>query len=301
MTDAAPPPLPPAVADAVRVAVAGADPARATLLGQGWNATAWRLPAAAGDLVLRVPRLDWAAGEIERQACLMPRLRARGFPVVEDARVLRDEAGAVLAGVHRYAAGEAAHARGRAERIALARQLGAFLSRLHALPVAEYRACGAVEHAPWPGRFGALVARLSSRLPERSRAWVDDTARRLRSAMRTAPLPAPLHDDLQPAHLLLDDTGTLVAVLDWSGPQIGEPAIDFRRLVQFFGAEFAELTLEHYDAAVDPHFRERMRLYAALGPLITIEAGIDRELPHWTVYGRRQIAAHAAAATRVRA
>lgn len=298
MTEPSTPTLPRAVMRALRAERRGAQPAQAELLGQGWNATAWRVPAPDGDLVVRVPRLDWAAGEIERQACLMPRLRALGLPVVDGSCVLRDDASAVLAGVHHYVAGDPARARGRAQRESLARQVGAFLARLHALPLDEYRARGAAERELWPGRFGVLVARLRDGLPEGSRTWVDDSARHLRGAMRTAPLRVPLHDDLQPAHLLLDDAGALVAVLDWSGPQIGDPALDFRRLVQFFGTDFAELTLRNYGGPVDAQFRERMHLYAALGPLMTIEAGIDRGLPYWETYGRRQIAARAAAAAR---
>lgn len=290
--------LPAKVGAALRAKHDGAVPARAALLGQGWNASAWRVPAEGGDLVVRVPRLAWAAGEIERQSCLMPRLYARGFPVVAGACVLRDADGAVLAGVHEYAEGEPAHPRGATARDTLARQVAALLSRLHALPPEHYHACDAVERPPWPGRFGDLVARLRGQLPARSRAWVDGVARRLRDAAATAPPPVPLHDDLQPAHLLLDERGTLVAVLDWSGPQIGDPALDFRRLVQFFGAPFAELTLGYYDGRVDAHFAERMHRYAALGPLMTIEAGTDRGLPYWERYGRRQIAARAAASTR---
>ncbi len=236
--------------------------------------------------------------EIERQACLMPRLRARGLPVVDGSAVVRDDAGRVLAGVHRYVDGEPAGARGRAARATLAVQVAAFLSRLHALPLDDYRACGAEEEAPWPGFVGATVAPTRDLLPPRSRAWADAAAGRLRRALRTAPPPVPLHDDLQPAHLLVDGDGSLMAVLDWSGPRIGDPALDFRRLVQEWDGPFAEDALAHYGGRVDQGFRERMRIYASLQALMTLRIGVERELPRWTAYARRQVAAMAAAETR---
>jgi len=288
----------PRVAAAVRRHRRGADPRRAVLLGEGWNATASRVPAPAGDLVVRVPRLAWAAGEMERHACLMPRLRALGLPVVANAAVLGDGRGGVIAGVHRYLGGTPARPHGRDARERLAREVRGFLTRLHAVPLADYRAYGAVELGAWPGRFGAVAERTRALLPARSRAWVDGTVARLRRTLSDAPPAVPLHDDLQPAHLLLDARGALGGVLDWSGPQIGDPAIDFRRLVQFFGAPFAERALAHYGGRVDAHFRERMRVDAALGALITLEAGIERGLPRWEAYARRQVAALAAAATR---
>jgi aminoglycoside phosphotransferase (APT) family kinase protein len=290
--------LDPALARRLAEALPGAELERAQLLGEGWNATAWRVRAAGGAWVVRVPKLEWAQGEIERQSCLMPGLRALGLPVVDDTRVLRDDSGAVAAGLHRYVEGEPARPRGRRERVALARQIGEFLTRLHSTPLEVYQGCGADDATSWWSQVLERAGPYLDLLGPRSRAWVEATIAELEEARCSTPRSVALHDDLQPAHLLLDANGRLTAVLDFSGPRIGDPALDFRRLVQFYDAPFADLAIEHYRGEVDRRFRDRVRLYAALQSLITLHVGVERDEARWVRYARRQIAAQAAAATR---
>ena len=84
-------------------------------------------------------------------------------------------------------------------------------------------------------------------------------------------------------------------MLDFSGPQVTDPALDFGRLVQWWGIEFADHVLKRYERRVDDDFRDRVVPYARLEPLRTIEAGVLRELPEWIAWGRRRLAAYAAA------
>jgi aminoglycoside phosphotransferase (APT) family kinase protein len=107
-----------------------------------------------------------------------------------------------------------------------------------------------------------------------------------------------VHGDLSPEHVLCDDAGRAVGVLDFSGPQVSDAALDFGRLVQHWGVRFATTVLERYDRPTDDEFSERMLAYARLEPLRTIEAGVLRELPLWVVWGQRHLAAAAAARSR---
>jgi aminoglycoside phosphotransferase (APT) family kinase protein len=289
-----------ALRDALREALPHANLEAVTVLGEGWNATAWRLPHPGGDWVARVPKLEWAAAETERQSCLYPRLREHGLPFPAETRVLWGPDGSLAAGLHRYAPGapvDAARNVG-ARRARLAEDIAAFLTRLHRVPASEALACGAAEFDAWHDHYRRLVARALDSPSPRSRAWLDTVAGRLAKAARPATARVVVHGDLSPFHLLLDDRGRLVTVLDMAGPFITDPAYDFSRLVQHFGVPFAELVLRHYGCEVDGSFRERMVLYDALRPTFLIDVGRERGLPDAVARGHRQIAARAAAATR---
>ena len=132
-TEPQPGKLEPAVARAVRRALPGADPARAVVVGRGFDVVAWRVPASDGDWTLRVPRLDDARPTIAAQHCLGQRLAAAGLPVPRDPTLLRDASGEVIAGLYRYADGHRAEGSGRSQRSRLARELARLLSQLHAL------------------------------------------------------------------------------------------------------------------------------------------------------------------------
>ncbi len=128
----------------------------------------------------------------------------------------------------------------------------------------------------------------------KSAALVQDLGAELAPAVQTAPDPVFVHADLAPWHLLLDADGRIAAVLDFLGPVITDPAIDFGRLVQHWGAAFAEAVLDGYICEVDANFRKRMALYALLEPLKTVQAGLARGEPKWVDWGRRRLAAQAA-------
>ncbi len=50
--------------------------------------------------------------------------------------------------------------------------------------------------------------------------------------------PAVIHSDLKPAHVLVDSSGHLSAVLDWGDTCLGDPDFDFACIQIFFGSEF---------------------------------------------------------------
>jgi aminoglycoside phosphotransferase (APT) family kinase protein len=265
------------------------------LLGEGWNAVAWRLPAPDGHWVVRVPKLEYARDEIERQTCLAPKLDAAGIPCPRDWRLLRDADGSTAAGLYRYVDGSPAPRSGPRRLRALAPRIADLLNRLHRLPHELALACGGGLSPAWPGLYSGLIAGLSPSLGPKSAAWVRNMGAELAAASQTAPAPVFVHADLAPWHLLLDSEGDLVAVLDFPGPVLTDPAIDFGRLVQHWGIDFAEAVLASYSGDIDANFSKRMMLYARLEPLKTIQAGLTRGQQGWVDWGRRRVAAAAAA------
>jgi aminoglycoside phosphotransferase (APT) family kinase protein len=283
---------------AIGASFPGARPGEATLLGSGWNADAWRIPAPGGDLVVRVPRREWARGEMERQTCLAPKLAAHGIPVPADWALLRDTSGAVVGGVYRYVAGEQAPAHGHVRR-RLIRPMTGLLERIHAFPIDEAVACGAEVLDPWEDRWRPTIAAHAPGLPPKTRAWVEEAGERLHAALAYAGEPVLVHGDLQPAHVLLLPDLSVAAVLDFSGPTVSDRAIDFGRLAQFWDRHFAARVRLAYGLPKGKSYREivafweRKNLYAQLEPLRTIAVEAELGTNVWTGWARRKLTANA--------
>lgn len=276
-----------------------ADLANMEILGEGWNATAWRVHGNSITWVVRVPKLDWAAGEIERQTRLGPHLSQLGFPVPRGWRLFRDRNGSIIAGAYLHIDGDPAPRRGKHPLDVLAGEVASFLSRLHNLPTDfALNECEALDLDPWVGRYRGLIAKYGPMTGPQTQSWLSRVAARLERGSSSAPRNVLVHGDLAPEHVLRDPSGHVVGVLDFSGPQVTDPALDFGRLVQHWGVQFADSVLRRYERPVDDGFEERMVAYAKLEPLRTIEAGVLRGLPRWVKWGKRRLAAAAAAERR---
>lgn len=293
------PTLPDDVRDVALRELPDLDLASAHVLGEGWNAIAWSVRALSTRWVIRVPKLDWAAGEIERQTHLGRHLSELGMPVPHGWRLFRNSNGAIIAGAYVYVSGELAPTRGKRQRDILAGEIANFLTRLHNLPTdVPLRECQALDLDPWSGRYRDLIAKYRSMNGPQTQSWLARTGARLERAMRVAPRHVLVHGDLAPEHVLCDAAGNVTGILDFSGPQVTDPALDFGRLIQRWGAPFADSTLRRYERPIDADFHERMDAYAKLEPLRAIEAGVLRELPDWIRWGQRRLAAAAGAERR---
>lgn len=260
--------------------------------------TAWRLPTDDGDWVVRVPRLVEARVVVEAQHCLGLRLEAHGLPVPLDSRLLRDADGELVAGLYRFADGRRGDVSGRTDRRRLAHTLGEFLSRLHALDPRIAIECGAKPYEPWGDVYEPMIGRCGPVLPPRSRAWIEAVGQRLRAASRALPPLVLVHADLKPEHVLLDASDDLLAVLDFEGARVTDPATDFARLHQHWGGGFAAQALERYSRVIDEGFALRARCYADLDPLELLDVSMRRGSDEWIRVARRTLAARAAAETR---
>ena len=154
---------------------------------------------------------------------------------------------------------------------ATARDIGAALATVHAVPADAARAAGVREVASddvakheW-FRHGVEVALgLRGHYPA-----VDGAIDWVESAVPSIPqYMGPLrftHSDLGPDHLLVDrDTGALTGIIDWTDATLGDPARDFVALVAWQGWEFTERALAAYSIPLDPSFRERLGFVAQL-------------------------------------
>lgn len=156
------------------------------------------------------------------------------------------------------------------ELLTIARQMGAFLSVLHALPIDPARELGMDEMDPtdfWdymetnPGAYPWVRRTLWPVLEPEERAWIEQLFERFIAQVRQTPLPLVVrHGDMFPYHIIVNsDSHELVGVIDFSW-RIADPAGDFKAF-EYYGPAFVEEVYAHYHGAVDPGFDSRRLFY----------------------------------------
>lgn len=288
------------VVAALRAEVPNVDVTQASVAGTGWDVIAWRVPAPDGDWLVRVPRLPEARATIEGQYRLAKSLAATGIPIPREPRLLRGPDGEIIAGLYRYVDGEVARVSGRAARQRLAASIAEFLSALHTLDPGIGVKSGATPYIPWDEAFQPMIERCSPLVGQATERWVRGIGRRLAQASRTMPALTLVHADLKPAHVLMASDGRLLAVLDFEGARVSDPALDFSRLIQNWDRAFALMVLRQYRCTVDEGFMVRAQCYRDFDALESIDIAVRRGWMEWLPRARRDLAARAAASTRRR-
>lgn len=297
------PALPAPVIDAMRALDAASRPERATRLGEGYGAVAYRVPAPSGDWAVRLPkpRSHWAPADLEREARLLPLIERQPFEVAvpRDAARLRDRAGETLGVAHRLVPGEPLRAsgapRGRA-RAALCEAIGRFLGTLHAIPRAAARRHGAREVDLWHDHYAPLIDQVMPALGPAGRTWLAGRAEGFLADGGTAHAPRVLiHADLSGDHLLVDKRGALSGVIDFADALIADPALDFAGVLNDLGPRDLERVLAAYPGSIDDDAERRVRFYIEVAPIFRVAYGEAARGPEERAAGVRQIAARAAA------
>jgi aminoglycoside phosphotransferase (APT) family kinase protein len=162
----------------------------------------------------------------------------------------------------------------------LAARVGGVLAALHAFPLREAERLGVVRLA----EDEDLAARR-----EEHRAGLDalrdalprDVFDRCRRHLE-GPVPPPhpdrpclLHGDLSADHLLIDPTGKVSGLIDWTDAFLGDPAYDLAYLWAWQGEDLVENVLGRSSLSVDPGFRDRVRAYGVCIALDEIAYGIE--------------------------
>ena len=162
--------------------------------------------------------------------------------------------------------------------------LVAALIALHAIdPGVVIAATG--EPAPDPhasrARARGLVERFAVELPlpvlladHWRRQLDDDGLWRVPTVLR--------HADVHPEHTLVDDAGAITGIIDWTDAGLGDPAADFLDARHAFGSAFGDRLVAEYLAAGgvgDTGLRDRVELLQSIGPLGTLQYGVDVDRP----------------------
>ncbi len=284
-------------------ALPGADVKRTSILGEGWGAAAFLVPATdgGGDWVLRLPRpqAPWALADLEREVRLLPFLERRPFEVCtpREARILADAKGSTLGVLHRIVPGtplaDRAAPRGRA-RADLCAQIGRFLSVLHTSPHAEAKRHGARDVDLWTTEYAGRIRDACAVMPPGAREWLEREAAEFEARGATSQVRrALIHADLSGDHFILDAPGRLAGVIDFADARIADPAMDFAGVLNHLGERDLERVWEHYDGEVDDAVRYRTRFYIRVAPIFQVVDGFVAIGPEERRRGIRRLAARA--------
>ena len=190
----------------------------------GTDNAIWRL---GDDLVVRLPRIHWATGQIDRDATWLPRL-APSLPIPIPEPVAVGEPGSGYPyrwAVHRWIPGEGATLNRIRDPETFALDLAEFVQRLQELPTDG--APAARNRARPLHDYDAETRRAI----DRSSGLIDAEAATVvwEEALAAPPDEGPpvwVHGDLEGNCLLLD--GRLGGIVDWGSACAGDPAVDIQ-------------------------------------------------------------------------
>ncbi len=181
------------------------------------------------DLAVRLPRIHWAVGQVDKDREWLPRL-APLLPLAVPLPLAKGAPGEGYPwpwGVYRWAGGESATLERLADPRRAATDLARFITALQRIdttggpPAAEHGLRGvplATRDAPTRAAIAALDSLIDA-----------DATTRVWEAALQAPewkrAPVWFHGDLLRGNLLVE-RGRLSAVIDWSGLGVGDPACD---------------------------------------------------------------------------
>jgi len=219
-------------------------------LGHGFRSAAVETP---GGLVFRVGRLPDAAGDYAKEWRMRRFLAERLGGYVPEPRWYAPPSADFQHGALGYSKlPGTTPAWGIDPGVAFARDLGAFMARLHQLSVEEARGAGVPQVDSYRRLLGArnvvmpaLSARLEADALGRIEAWWAAFAGDQR--MRTRRL-AVCHHDLWRDNLLRSESGRLSGVLDMAHVELGDPAHDLSA-PRYFGEAFVGEVVAAYRAA----------------------------------------------------
>ena len=188
----------------------------------GTDNAIWRV---GSELVVRLPRIHWASGQVEHEATWLPRL-APLLPIAipEPIAIGEPEYGYPYRwAVHRWIDGHGAALDRMDDPVAFASELANVVRALQAMPIADAR--------PAVGRARPLAA-----YDDETRAVIDRAGRLIDAGAALdvweQALAAPPHDgpplwvqgDLE-GNCLVGD-GRLCGIVDWGSACAGDPAVD---------------------------------------------------------------------------
>lgn len=204
-------------------------------LAEGWDNTVFLVD---GTWVFRFPRRQLAVPGFRRELAVLPRIATRlPLPVPEPEFVADDDDPVdpwPFAGARLLPGRELADTGlPDGERRAAAAAVGAFLRQLHAAPTRQAAPAGLPLDPmgrAWP-RARIDDTRTQLRQLVEQGTWAGDPgvqallaeAERLDAPARP---PVLVHGDLHVRHVLLDDGGSAVGVLDWGDVCLADPAVD---------------------------------------------------------------------------
>jgi aminoglycoside phosphotransferase (APT) family kinase protein len=187
------------------------------------------------DMVVRLPRMDWGLGAVDRELRWLPEL-APQLPVAISVPLAKGTPAEGYPwdwGVYPWLEGENPTVDGIVDPDSLAREVARFVAALRRVDVAGGPPAGrGASLARWNDSTRAALSALEGIVDTDAATAAWDAA--LEAPAWPGP-PVWVHGDLMPGNLLVQG-GRLTAVIDWGGLGVGDPACDLMVTWNLFSA-----------------------------------------------------------------
>lgn len=232
--------------------------------------------AAGRFWILRIPRHKTASGKVETERARLAFLRARLPAAAPDWRIVSAELiayplleGNTAISVDK-ATGEVTWNVDKDSPV-FVDSFAAALAALHGISVPEAVSAGFTALSPEQvrARLAGHIERVKRELgmggdlETRWRAWLDDDS--------TWPdFSTVVHGDLYPGHVLVDGTGCVTGIIDWSEAEVANPAVDMAAQEMLLGESAFVRLLRAYENAGGrtwPSILLHIKSWQALAPL----------------------------------
>jgi aminoglycoside phosphotransferase (APT) family kinase protein len=252
-------------------------------MGVGWDNAAFVVNKR---YVFRFPRRRFAAGLIEREAHILPRLAPHvplPIPVPEFVGHPADRYPYYFAGYAILPGTTADRVTWTEdERAACAVPLARFLAALHRVPIDDETRGWApgdeIERTNLTKRLTVLQERLQIIAPQLSDvdpAAIENLLRRLARTSPLSTLTCWVHGDLYARHVLVNDTKRPCGVIDWGDVHLGDPALDLSIAFSFLPPDARPRFQDAYGSVEDTMLWDRAWFRALSYGIILTHYGIE--------------------------
>ena len=258
------------------------------LLGEGYDFQVFEVGAT---WAFRFPKREQVSVKLDMESRLLPDLADwLSLPVPRYECLAQSNSGRPFA-QYRKLPGVPGDVVDVVDRDAVARQLGLFLTELHAYPVDKARDAGVPEEtnlvAGWRVRSLERLDRIAQSavdLPE-LRSYLEDE-----SPSPFEGLPRLVHNDLWAEHVLIDArTGSVSGIIDWGDAVVSDPAVDFACLFAWYGERWLGRVLDSYSGGPDSQLIVRARYLAACLAIHSILLGQEMGHSRWIEAGEEAL------------
>jgi aminoglycoside phosphotransferase (APT) family kinase protein len=245
-------------------------------IGDGWTCDTY---AVNRRWIVQFPKTEYAEESLHRQKVILPCLASR-LPVAVPCPVPASdpEAPAML---YRRIQGESFPRRPAGT---WPEQLGSFLLDLQRIEAKEIRLSersAADLHRAKRAQLEKMRERVLTLMGRAERTELDGIFREyLQDEQAWSFRPVVVHNDLGPAHILVDERGDLSGVIDWEEISVGDPAADFAWMLGEF-PEIGGRILKAFGGEPDEGFRARARFLYLLMPFYEVIYGQESGQPEF--------------------
>jgi aminoglycoside 2''-phosphotransferase len=173
------------------------------------------------------------------------------------------------------------------DRQAVADQLAGFFRELHNIPINEIRdfhiptADALMKREGWLNVYARIRERVFPLLQRHQRDWTTEHFEsHLADESNFAYELKMVDTDIPPYHIMFDPARRRInGIIDFGCAGLGDPAIDFGVILNYYGESFMRRFYRTYPEAVT--YLKRARFYAGAIELRWLLQGIERQDPLW--------------------